>query len=96
MSDLERALLRFKANWNMAFPDTTPPESVEDIVAWYKANHERYKCVRFIPGWGWMEYLGERLSDEKGMEQYRFNLVIDEACNIEIMTRKPVDDGEYW
>ena len=96
MSDLERAVLRFNASWVEVYPDAPAPETTNDIVAWYKSNHERFSTVRYIPGTGWVDLRNERLSDETGMQQHRMNVVIDEASLIEILTREPDEVEGYW
>jgi len=96
MSDLERAVQRFNAGWVEVYSDLPAPATVEEIKVWYLANHSRFTSVRFIPGTGWVKYLGDRMSDEDGLAQHRLNVIIDEASLIEILTRTPPVDDEYW
>lgn len=96
MSDLERAIARFNAAWVEAHPALPVPETVEDIKVWYTANQSRFISQRWIPGTGWVKHRGERMSDADGLVQHRLNVVIDEASLIEILTRTPPVDDEYW
>lgn len=96
MTDLERAVARFKAFWIEAYPETVCPETTKDIQAWYDANHKTYRGVRYVPGTGWVQQNGDLLTDELGLQQHRVNVVINEASLIGILARDPDTVEGYW
>lgn len=41
MSDIERALARFKAHWSETFTDLPAPDTEEAVKVWYSVNSNK-------------------------------------------------------
>jgi hypothetical protein len=96
MTDLEKAIERFKVAWVELHTIATPPSSVEEIVRWHKLNEHSYRGVRFVPGTGWVIAPGCRVDTKQGEHQHRLNVVLNEASQIEILTRTQYNEPDFW
>lgn len=96
MTDLEKAIARFKGAWVELHAIATPPATVEEIVRWYKQNEHGYRGVRFVPGSGWVNTAGCRMDAKQGEHQHRLNVTLNEASQVEILSRTQYNEPGFW
>jgi hypothetical protein len=96
MTDLEKAIARFKDAWIELHAIAEPPATVEEIVRWHKLNEHSYKGVRYIPLVGWVGHAGIRIDNKIGEHQHRLNVALNEASQVEILTRTQYNEPDFW